>query len=199
MGEDNTKPAYTVQRRTAHVFEFHIGLDYAVFTLDVQDQRNYYGLAIESSYGGYSYAWSAPGNSFFGFLAHLNIDYVRGKMTGGEREVFDGDAVREELAKEMKRMLEAGECSQEEFDDENELIGAMESELDFADWSRGTVLFKDADPYHDYYRTAGGMRFNDFTHLYEKFWPALAIELTKAEKADESKREADPQESATGA
>lgn len=168
---------YTVKRRTCEVIELHIGLDYVVFTIDDNPDRHYHNLSIEGSYGGYAFAWNAPGPDFKGFLAKLNVDYVRGKMIGGEPEEFDGDETRTELNKEIDVMLTDGRCSSEQADEEREEISSIDDITTFWLWAKDRELFKGYD-IHEFIRTCGGPRHRDFTALYEKFWPAFARELT---------------------
>jgi hypothetical protein len=170
------KPPVTVKRRVAEVIEIHAEREYAVFSIDQQPERSYYALAIESSFGGFSYAWSSPGRSFYDFLAGISVDYVLGKMVGRD-EVFDGEATSRAIRKDILRMRRKGECSAEEARDEwppNEFDG----DCAFWDWCRDTELFKDRDA-HLYYETCSGPRARDFIRLYEVFWPILAGELKK--------------------
>jgi len=166
------KPAI-VRRRTAEVIELRVGYDYAIFTIDQQPERSYFGLGIESSYGGYSYAWSVPGCDFRHFLADLDLSYVLGKMVGRDEE-FDGDAtvrdirtdiVRLRLARKITAEVARYEWPTSEF----EHVG------EFYDWCNGTKVFREDT--HYYYKSAPGQRAREFAALYEKFWPVLAKEL----------------------
>lgn len=165
-----------IKRRTAEVIEIHYQHEYAVFTIDSQPERNYYGLSIESSYGGYSYAWSHPGDSFRDFLARISVDYVLGKMVGRD-EVFDGEATSLEIRKDIIKLRRHHECTEDEARAE---WPPREFDGDYAfwDWLKETKLFKDNDA-HMYYATKPGFRACQFTALYEKFWPILRAELKK--------------------
>jgi len=79
------------RRRTAEVIELHKRREYAVFTIDDNPDRGYFGLGIESSYGGFAFAWSHPGRSFREFLAQLNLGYVLSKMVCPAESEFDGE------------------------------------------------------------------------------------------------------------
>lgn len=171
------KPPVTIKRRTAEVIEIHADREYAVFSIDQQPERSYYALGIESSYGGFSYAWSQPGTDFRSFLAGLNLDYVLSKMVGRDEE-FDGEATSLAIRKDIVRMRREGKCSAEEARDEwppKEFDG----DCAFWDWLKETSLFKDCDA-HGYYTTCNGPRARDFVRLYEVFWPLLAGELERS-------------------
>lgn len=163
----------TARRRTAEVIELHAGHEYAVFTIDAQPERNYYGLGIQSSFGGFSYAWSQPGSGFKEFLAQLNLGYVLSKMVGRDEE-FDGEATVKGIRADIVSMRRAREITAEVAryewpSSEFEHVG------EFHDWCQDTKVFSDGS--HEYYRSAPGQRAREFAALYEKFWPALAKEL----------------------
>jgi len=164
----------TARRRTAEVIELHAGHEYAVFTIDAQPERNYYGLGIQSSFGGFSYAWSQPGSGFKEFLAQLNLGYVSGKMVGRDEE-FDGEATTKAIRKEIVARRRARECSADEA--RAEWPGSeFEHEFDFHDWTGNTEMFKQDSPW-EFYQTCGGQRSREFTALYNLFWAAFAKEL----------------------
>jgi hypothetical protein len=149
--------------------------EYAVFTITSRG-TGYHMLAIESSFGGYSYAWGSPGTDFREFLARLNVDYVLGKMVGRD-EVFDGEGTADAIRKEIRRMRRARECSKEEANaawPESD----FDSERDFDEWMRRDELFKDSEPW-SFHATCGGRRTQEFAALYKLFWPAFAEELRR--------------------
>jgi len=167
------------KRRTAEVIELRAKSNFAIFTIDQQPERRYYGLSIWSSFGGFAYAWSHPGCEFYKFLADLDRSYVLGKMVGRDDE-FDGEAttkaVRQAILERRRtRECEAGEAREEwpeyEFD----------SDSDFNDWMANTQMFRDEDPW-DFRQTRDGPRSQDFIALYDLFWADFAKELTDTRK-----------------
>jgi hypothetical protein len=171
------------KRRTAEVLEFRDGRgDHAVFTIDEQPERHYFALSIESSFGGYSYAWSSPGASFREFLCRISFDYLIGKMVGHD-EVFDGEETTREVKKAIIALRKDG-CSADEARDawpESD----FDTESDFERWCADTELFRGREPWF-LQRSCPGRRSREFTALYERFWPALreAIEPKKAAAAN---------------
>lgn len=167
----------SAKRRTAEVIELQVGYDYAVFTIDQQPDRHYYGLGIESSFGGFSYAWSEPGCGFHEFLAKLHLDYVLGKMVGHD-QVFDGEATTKAIRWKIVARRRARECSADEARAEWP-ESEFEHEFDFHDWIGNTEMFKQDAPW-EFYRTCGGQRSREFGALYNLFWAGLAKELVPA-------------------
>lgn len=180
---------YTCERRTAEVLRFRIGHEYAVFTIENEPEQRRYGLGIESSYGGYVYAWTHPGGDFKGFLAQLDLGYVLSKMVGHDR-AFDGQATADAIRKEIWQARRAGmgrlprgyygesmdaETARAEWDSVPTLF---ESEGDFERWQGETEFFKSDEPWR-FYQDGPGARSREFTRLYEVFWPAFAAELRK--------------------
>lgn len=185
---------YKVERRVAEVLRFRIGTEYAVFTIENEPEQRRYGLGIESSYGGYAYAWTHPGGDFKGFLAGLDLGYVLGKMVGRD-EVFDGQATADAIRKEIWQARRAGigriprdyygesmdaETARAEWDS---VPSAFDSEVEFDHWQGDSEFFKNDEPWR-FYKTCPGPRARDFARLYEMFWGALAAELRKDRAAN---------------
>ena len=168
-----TAVARLISRRTAEVLEFRCGHEYAVFTVDEQPARHYYALGIESSYGGFSNAWSHPGPDFRAFLAELDCGYVLSKMVHADQE-YDGDGTTRAIREEIVRMRRSGKC------DASTARAAwpsatLDSEVEFWEWARENGLFEEEQWY--FIATMPGPRARDFARLYEHFWPALAAAL----------------------
>jgi len=169
-----------VQRRTAHVFHFRNDQEYAVFTLDQDPSRLYFALSIESSFGGFSYAWSHPGNCFYTFLIGQTrySDYVCGKMTGRD-EVFDGAKTSVEIRKELLQGRRELRWSKEEVREEWDRIPKIfDGVIDFHEWTKETELFQQYAA-QEFYMTSRGPRARGFVALHQLFWPAFAKELEK--------------------
>lgn len=178
---------YKLRRRTAEVFDFCIGYEHAVFTIDQEPGCRRFGLSIEGSFGGYAFSWTHPGGDFKRFLAGLDCSYVLGKMVGRD-EVFDGQATADAIRKEIWQARRAGagrrttdyfgdgmdaETARAEWDS---VPSAFESEVDFDHWQGDTEFFKNDEPWR-FYQTCPGARANDFRRLYELFWPVFRAEL----------------------
>lgn len=104
-------------------------------------------LGIVSDYGNYAYHWSSFGTEFKQFLSGLDWEYLYRKITHQQR-VYDGRATLESIQRELKERLTSGDLSDEQFEDETELLRGMEiedSECGFRDWCRETKL---AEPWH---------------------------------------------------
>jgi hypothetical protein len=176
MGKRSRK--VTVTKRTVTIFDLRIGYEYAKFTVD--PQPNHYSLAIESSYGGYAFAWTHPGPCFYSFLAGLDMGYAAGKLVGGRDREFDPEATTKYIRNEILQTRRAGGCTAKQARQEWELVSSgIEHEGDFYDWMRDTELFTDT---HEYVREKPGPRLADFQHLYELFWPSFSQALLKVKK-----------------
>lgn len=172
----------TCRRRHAEVLEFRARGEYAVFYIDDRRERapgrsGYYTLAIESSFGGFAYAWGDPGRDFRGFLAQLNLDYVRSKMVGFD-VAFDGEATTRAVKEALVELRRAQGCDREtarEAWPESEI----ENECDFGRWldALPARLYDQLSAW-ELGRQGPGRRAHEFTALYEQFWPLLSAELT---------------------
>lgn len=173
------EPSYSVTRRIAEVIELRIGHERATFTIDQQPERRYFALSIESTYGGYSFAWTHPAGDFKRFLAELNVGYVMGKMVGSDR-VYSGERTASAIREELDRLVAAGEVDPGEAEDEHLLVDEVESSsvVDFSQWCDETRVFREREPWL-FQRDGPGPREREFAALYEIFWPALAAELTR--------------------
>ncbi len=187
---------HTTHRRTSQVIEIQIGHDVVCFTVDDDPARSHYGLAIEGSYGGYAYSWSMPGKSFHEFLAGLDASYVGGKMVGRD-EVMDGKRmagfIREIIVlarlqmegKSRKHTVGYGSghyfgesIGSEEARIEYDMVPEeFEHEVEFMRWIEDTEFFSGWDHHHDLYFSKPGSRAEEFTNMFERFWPAFAAEL----------------------
>lgn len=166
-----------IERRTAEVWEFHEGHEYAVFTVYIRPNDSYFSLSIESSFGGYAFAWTHPGGDFYKFLAGLNLDYVKGKMVGRD-EVYDSVETSREIRKEILQLRREKSVSAEVALKEWMEADEVESggEIEFSQWCQDSDLFRDSEPYL-LYRTTDSARARDFARMYEMFWPAFSAEL----------------------
>lgn len=164
---------YTVRRRVSETIEIQIGCDQVTFTVDVAEDRQHYGLAISGSYGGYTYVWSSIGSSFAKFLADLDVSYAGGKMVGRD-EVFDGErtarAIRVAILDERRCGNFDRETARNEWD---EVPDEFDHEVDYHRWTEHTGF----DDPHYFWCTKGGSRSQDFTHMFQRFWPAFVAEL----------------------
>lgn len=113
VGKSEECMSVVVKRRMAEIIEIRAKGEYVVFTIDNQAERHHYGLCIESSFGGFSYAWSDPGCNFNEFLAKLNLGYVLGKMVGDD-SVFDGEATTRSIRLGIIERRRARDCTAEE-------------------------------------------------------------------------------------
>jgi hypothetical protein len=170
--------AVPCRRRTAEVLEFRARGEYATFTIDAKSDVHYYALSIDSSFGGYSYAWSAPGDNFNAFLCRLDCSYVLGKMVGHD-EVFDGEGTTNAVRKAIIELRKDGECDRDDARAEWPKRD-FERQGDFERWCEHTVLFRGREPWF-FHQTCGGDRTREFTALYELFWPLLRAALTEVE------------------
>jgi hypothetical protein len=64
--------------------------NFANFTLDIENGKSGGRVSISSSYGDFSYYWSAPGDDLKAFLCSLNIEYAADKFD--QDRWFDADA-----------------------------------------------------------------------------------------------------------
>lgn len=173
------------RRRSADVFEFKAKGEYAVFIVDDQRDRTpgrsgYYVLAIESSFGGFAYAWGDPGRDFRAFLCGLNLDYVRGKMVGHDL-VFDAEGTTRAVRREIMTLRRDGSFNRE---DAREAWpeSDFDHECDFVRWMDAidTRLYEGLAP-RELSRQCGGRRTQEFTALYNQFWPLLRAALTEVQ------------------
>lgn len=176
----DSEPTATVTRRAVDVASLRAGYEWAVFTVDKpRADSEFFTLSINSSFGGYVFAWSHPGCSWRKFLARLNRGYVSSKMVGGD-EVFDGDATAQSVRDQIRETRRSGDCSAEEAREEWDALPAhFESECDFRDWGNGTRMFRDG--WYEMHTTCPSPRLRDFHRLYDVFWDAFAKAISEQE------------------
>lgn len=162
-------------RRSAEVFTFKDGFDYASFIVDNRG-NGYYALAIESSFGnGYAYAWSHPGGCFFAFLAQIDVCYAASKMANDRS--FDNERTCKLIREYIIQARRLGEHSRSTARDEWELAGRLgDGDIDFRQWMDESVMFPGD---HEMHCMGDGPRARDFSALYAAFWPAFAAECLK--------------------
>ena len=160
--------------KTAEVHVFRKNHEYATFMLFEQPRVNdphtgYFALAIESSFGGFSYAWGCLGVDFKRFLSRVECDYIMKKMCSGEQQVFDGDRTTKLIRELIVSKRRTGDGTAEEAR-EAWPESTLESEVEFADWDREQSFLSDGWELACY---GHGRREHEFNALYQLFWPML--------------------------
>lgn len=168
---------YVAKRRTAEVIQLRARGEWATFYVDDPGHAGpgYFVLAIESSFGGFAYAWSHPGGDFKRFLADLDCGYARSKMVGLDT-VFDGAATARALRAAIEQRGLGEEIAHEEIALLEDLEGLDDAsaEAEFYAYCQNTTVL--AAPW-EYACTKPGERSRDFEAIYELFWEPFVTEL----------------------
>lgn len=160
-----------IEHRTVDVFDIRAKHEYAKFIID--STPGHHTLAIDSSYGGFAFAWTHPGGCFYEFLAGLNRGYATVKLVGRVDEKFDPERTALEIKQAIIAFRKDRTFTKSAARDEWNLLEDFEHEGHYWDWLCATQ-FEDG---HEFYRTKPGPQSEDFGHLYDLFWPLLAKTL----------------------
>jgi hypothetical protein len=168
--------------KTADVYVFKKNGEYATFMLFEQPRKDdpctgYFALAIESSFGGFAYAWSHLGVPFKQFLCGCDEYYVGKKMCQGEQQVFDAaateKAIRRAICEKRRHDRWSAEAAREAWED-----SSIEDQHDFSVWyDSKNDWCRDA---HELAEYGPGPRVRAFDALYKLFWAMLCEALSGA-------------------
>lgn len=131
-------------------------------------------LGVVGAYGSYAYHWSSFEGDFRKFLSGVDWHYLYCKLTHQQR-VYDGPATLKAIENELKERLTSNDLSDEQFEEETELLRGLEvedNECGFRDWLRETKL---ADVWHlDLAQFRPDLQCQQFC---QKVWPKFISAL----------------------
>ena len=135
-----------------------------------------------STYGNWAYQWFAFGKNFRNFISTVDDGYLIGKLTMGQKNVYDSESTLQEVKKSILYHRRKGDWTKEKARQEWGLLSSyndLYDSGDFGEWLRETSI---ECAYEDY-RSMPNPQVVMFTQrLWPVFIKALAENPLKARR-----------------